>query len=165
MDKGKAIHRTKYMHDDDFTIVSQFQSEYRGFVEAYNRSGRLKRLKWMMEWSLTKTLAAKHQTSIQKIYNQYQTTLKTTQGDAKVLRVTFTREDKEPLVATWGGITLSRPKGKAVLIDRPELYLSVRNRSELIKRLTANECERCSSQENVEVHHIKALRDLIAIVN
>jgi hypothetical protein len=64
------------------------------------------------------------------------------------------REDKPPLVATWGGISLSYKK-KAVIEDAP--YQVYGGRTELIKRLLANKCELCGSEENIEVHHIRKL--------
>ena len=63
-----------------------------------------------------------------------------------------------PLVAQFGGIPLKR-KQQAVLVDQqPQRYRADRN--ELIKRLLADECEMCGSTEDVQVHHIRALRDL-----
>ena len=65
---------------------------------------------------------------------------------------------KRPLVAYFGGIPLKRQR-QAVLVDQqPQRYRSDRN--ELIKRLQADECEMCGSTVDVEVHHIRALRDL-----
>ena len=67
-------------------------------------------------------------------------------------------EGKRPRVARFGGIPLKR-KRQAVLIDqKPQRYRTERN--ELIKRLLADECEMCGSTVGVEVHHIRALRDL-----
>jgi retron-type reverse transcriptase len=56
-----------------------------------------------------------------------------------------------------GGISLKR-QIDAVLPDRPNrIWNKV---TELEKRLLADTCELCGSQENVEVHHIRALKDL-----
>ena len=61
-------------------------------------------------------------------------------------------------MARFGGIPLKR-KRQVVLVDRkPQLYRF--NRNELIKRLLADECELCGSTEDIQVHHIRALRDL-----
>ena len=65
---------------------------------------------------------------------------------------------KPPQVAYFGGTPLKRQR-QAVLIDRqPQRYRTDRN--ELIKRLLADECEMCGSTVDVEVHHVRALRDL-----
>ena len=66
-------------------------------------------------------------------------------------------EGKKPLVAVWGGIPLRRQM-KVVLNDQPaQSYV---NHSELVQRLKAGRCELCGSTESVEVHHIRALKDL-----
>ncbi|HEY6407344.1 MAG TPA: maturase, partial [Ktedonobacteraceae bacterium] len=61
------------------------------------------------------------------------------------------------LVARWGGITLAR-KTTAILNDHPAPLWG--DRSELEKRLLADTCELCGSREQVEVHYIRALKDL-----
>jgi hypothetical protein len=63
-------------------------------------------LRWVMEQSLTKTLAHKHKRSVQKIYDQHKTTLDVGGTTYQVLQVTVPREGKSPLIATWGGIPL-----------------------------------------------------------
>jgi hypothetical protein len=58
--RGKPVRRTERIVDTDFSVVTQFQAEFRGVAEyyrlAFNRH-RLGRLKYVMERSLTKTLA------------------------------------------------------------------------------------------------------------
>ena len=112
-----------------------------------------------MEWSLAKTLAAKHKTKCQKVFRSYKSTVQTAHGPRKCLKVVVLRgEGKRPLVAQFGGIPLKRQR-QAVPIDRqPQRYRSERN--ELIQRLLADTCEMCGSTVDVEVHHIRALRDL-----
>lgn len=140
--------------------MAQFQQEYRGFVEYYqlalNRY-RLNRLKWVMERSLVATLSRKLHLSVSQIYRRYQTSMETPEGPRTVLQVTVERERKKPLVARWGGISLARQM-KATLDDQQSFVWS--QRSELEKRLLAQRCELCGSQEQIEVHHIRALKDL-----
>ncbi|HEL2355799.1 TPA: reverse transcriptase [Streptococcus suis] len=161
MKNGKAIHRNNLLHDDDFSIVQTYQQEYRGLVQYYILAQNLSwfsKVYWYMETSLLKTLAFKHKSSINKMLAKYKTTTTSTNGrTVPCLQVVVTREDKPPLVATWGGISLSYKK-KAVIEDAP--YQVYGGRTELIKRLLANKCELCGSEENIEVHHIRKLADL-----
>jgi len=64
---GKPIRRTERIVDTDFSILAQFQAEFRGVAQyyklAFNRH-RLGRLKYVMERSLTKTLARKYRISV-----------------------------------------------------------------------------------------------------
>ncbi len=67
--RGKPIHRGELLNESDFTIISTYQLEYRGLVEYYRMAYNLhtlNRLRWVMEQSLTKTLAHKHKTSVTK---------------------------------------------------------------------------------------------------
>jgi group II intron reverse transcriptase/maturase len=157
---GKPIHRAERLHDSPFSIVEQYQAEYRGVVAyyrlAYNLC-RFDRLKWVMEQSLTKTLAHKLRLSVPQVYDRFGTTLRTPAGPYKGLQVTVERRDKPPLVATWGGIALQRNL-EATLDDQPPRVWNTR--SELVQRLLAQECELCGSPLQVEVHHVRALKDL-----
>ncbi|NMG22331.1 reverse transcriptase/maturase family protein [Brasilonema bromeliae] len=158
---GKPIHRAELIHDSVFSIVAHYQQEFQGIVEYYRLAynlHQLNRLKWVMERSLTQTLAHKLRTSVSTIYRRYQTTLQTRNGPYIGLQVTVERgEGQKPLIANWGGISLKRNM-KAVLNDSP--LQTVGPRTELECRLLANTCELCGSQENVQVHHVRALKDL-----
>ena len=157
----KAFHRPELLHDSPYSIVAQYQQEYRGTIEYYRLAynlHQLNRLKWLMEWSLTQTLACKLTVSVGKVYRRYQTTLQTDHGPRAGLRVTAQRgEGQQPLVANWGGITLAR-QPKAVLNDQPTHIWGPR--TELEQRLLADTCELCGSHDDIQVHHIRALKDL-----
>jgi group II intron reverse transcriptase/maturase len=161
--RNKPVHRMERVNDSVFGIVARYQQEeYRGIAEyyqlAYNRSTRLTRLEWVMEQSLTKTLAKKLRVSVKKVYARYKTTIRTDKGLQKVLRVEVEREGGNPLVAQWGGVPLTRPE-RAVLKETP-LNVWNDNRSELLQRLLADRCELCGSREKVQVHHVRSLKDL-----
>jgi nitrate/TMAO reductase-like tetraheme cytochrome c subunit len=66
-------------------------------------------------------------------------------------------EEKKPLVAQWGGIPLRR-RMDLPLSDTPYPYWDAR--TELVQRLLADTCELCGSHTAIEVHHIRALKDL-----
>ncbi|MBV8399479.1 MAG: hypothetical protein JOZ17_12175 [Acetobacteraceae bacterium] len=158
---GAPMHRSELIHDSVFSIVAQFQREYRGVVEYYRRTynlHRLNRLKWTMERSLTRTLALKLRTSVSQVYRRYGAMIQTDQGPRVGLEVVVERGDgKRPLVARWGGITLAR-NTKAVLDDAPLRICGPR--TDLEQRLLANTCELCGSQDDIQVHHVRALKDL-----
>ena len=113
-----------------------------------------------MERSLTKTLARKYRIRVAQVYRRYRAVLTTAHGPRRGLQVTVHRDGgRAPLVAQWGGISLARDTTPTVLNDDPPRIWSNR-RSELIQRLLADTCELCSSGNQVEVHHIRALKDL-----
>ena len=162
MKRNKPTHRPQLLFESDYTIIDRYQAEYRGVVQyyllAYNVC-RLSKLRWVMERSLTKTLANKHKSTMKRMRDKYRTTVETPYGPMKCLKVTVERADgKKPLVAYFGGIPLRRRR-EAVLYDQvPRIFDGTR--SELVKRLLADTCEMCGSTENIEVHHIRKLADL-----
>lgn len=161
----KVLHRTELINDSDFTIIELFQAEYRGLVEYYRLAYNLHRLttlEGVMEQSLTKTLAAKYKLSVPKIYRKYNAIFQDDKKCYKVLQVVIEREGKKPLVARWGGISLHWDIKAPIKDHRTFLGPS---RSELEKRLLADTCEYCGTTgnaERIEVHHIRALKDLKA---
>lgn len=160
---GKPTRRTERIVNTDFSIIAQFQAEYRGVVEyyqlAFNRH-QFGRLKGVMQRSLTKTLARKFRISVPAVYRRYRTTLQTEHGPRQGLQVSIERgDDRPPLVAQWGGISLARRTTAVPLNDDPPSIWNS-HRSEVVKRLLADTCELCGSQDQVEVHHIRHLKDL-----
>jgi hypothetical protein len=156
----KAIHRAAALHDSVYSIVAQYQSVYRGVLNYYLLASNIRDLsylRWVMETSLTKTLAHKLKISVQMVYKRYRATIETPSGPRKGLKVVVERAHKRPLQATWGGLRLLRNM-KATLNDTPPKVWNVR--TELIERLLADTCELCGSHDRVNVHHIRALRDL-----
>ena len=162
MKRGYPAHRSGLLHDDDFTIVSRYQAEYRGVVQYYllaQNVSHLGKLRWVMEWSLAKTLAAKHKTTCAKVFRSYKSSVQTEHGPRACLQVEAQRgEGKRPLVARFGGIPLRRNRQAILRDQQPTRYRS--ERTELLQRFLADECEMCGSTVDIEVHHVRALRDL-----
>ena len=163
MQRGKAVHRAELLNESDYTIIATYQLEYRGIVNYYRLAYNLHilaHLCWIMERSLTKTLAAKHKLSTRQVYKRYRVDLQVEGKTYKGLQATVPREGKKPLVATWGGIPLTWDI-HAPITDHVSQRWSPR--SELEQRLLAQECEQCGATRltaDIEVHHIRALKDL-----
>jgi group II intron reverse transcriptase/maturase len=160
--KGKPALRGPLLHDEDYTIVAKYGSEYRGFVQYYLLAQdvcRLAKLHWVMETSMLKTLAGKHKSTVAKMARKYKASIDTPDGSRTCFQVTVHREQgKKPLVARFGGIPLIR-KRTAVLTDLKPIMASVK-RNELIRRLVAGRCELCETGIGLQVHHIRKLADL-----
>jgi hypothetical protein len=146
--------------DDAFTIINRYQSEYGGVVQYYLLAENihwLGKLHWVMRASLLKTLANKYKTRVVKLRSKFSSRVETPYGPRKCLELRVEREGKPTLVARFGGIPLRRDK-EAVPKDQKPFIGPDRN--ELIKRLIADQCEICGSEENCEVHHVRKLADL-----
>ncbi|EEV9891941.1 reverse transcriptase, partial [Escherichia coli] len=163
--KGRVRRRPELLEESDYTIVHNFQTRFRGLANYYqlacDRSKKLSRLKGIMEHSLMLTLANKHKTWVSRIYQKYGTRCMMTNGKSyKCLQIRIDRVNKAPLTATWGGISLARNKSyrNIVLVDEKDLLFY--GRVERLKAILASECAICGSTQNIQVHHIRALKDL-----
>jgi group II intron reverse transcriptase/maturase len=160
MRNKKAIQRPELIQESDYNILLTYQLEFQGIANyyrlAYNMT-QLSKLSWVMKTSLLKTLANKFKMPVSKIAKKYQAELVKDDKRYKVFQVVIPRQDKKPLVATWGGVSLAWDI-KATLDEHPKKIWN--GRTELVQRLLADFCELCGSTENVEIHHIRALKDI-----
>jgi len=153
---GKAVHRPELLEDDPYTIVATYTAKYTGLLEYYRMAHNLhtfSQVKWVMETSLAKTLAAKFRMSVAAVYRRYSARY---QG-RRVLKVEVPRAGKPPLVAWWGTRDYVRRTPQR-LEDNPGVIRFRGN--ELVKRLLADVCEHCGSPDQVEVHHLRHLKDV-----
>jgi group II intron reverse transcriptase/maturase len=160
---GIPVHRPELLQKSALDIVEEYQSAYRGLVNFYRMAHNLRdvrRLRGVMQRSLTKTLAAKFKISVREVYRRYRTQIRNDEGVLRsVLEIRVGREGRPPLVARWGGISL-RWGIATTLEDRLAPFRSI-NGTELVQRLLADTCEFCGSREQIEVHHVRALKDLM----
>jgi Type II intron maturase len=155
-----ALHALQNLDDHD--IVEAYGAQYRGIAQYYLLAGdvyRLNRLRWVMESSLLKTLAAKHGSSMSAMAARHKTTIGTPHGPRTCFEAVRRREgNRKPQVARFGGIPLKRQK-YAVISDRipgqnPHRY------KELVIRLLRRRCELCGNSDQVQAHHIARLAEL-----
>jgi group II intron reverse transcriptase/maturase len=159
---GGPWHRPELLHQSVFDIVTQYQSVYRGVVNFYRLAHNLRdvaRLHGIMQHSLTRTLAAKLRVSVPEVYRRYRVEILGEDGQRRAgFEVQVPREGKPPLVAHWGGISLAWSID-ATLDDR-KVPFRFANTTEIVQRLLADTCELCGSRDRIQVHHIRALKNL-----
>jgi group II intron reverse transcriptase/maturase len=159
---GGPWHRPELLHQSVFDIVTQYQSVYRGVVNFYRLAHNLRdvaTLQGIMQHSLTRTLAAKLRISVPEVYRRYRVEILGEDGTRRAgLEVRIARDGKAPLVAQWGGISLAW-NVDATLDDRL-IPFRFANTTEIVQRLLAEKCELCGSTDRIQVHHIRALKDL-----
>ena len=159
--RGKPERRTTLINLDDHSIVGIYGAEYRGIVQYYLLATdvyRLDRLCWVAGTSMLKTLAAKHDSSVTKMAARYGAKISTPHGVRTCFEARVERDGKQPLVARFGGIPLTRRTG-AVLTDRAPAQITY-PRKELVKRLCKGRCELCQRTDTVQVHQVRKLADL-----
>jgi group II intron reverse transcriptase/maturase len=153
-------HRPGLLSRSDVEIISTYNAEMRGLAQYYRlaqgirtKSG-LEKLYRLWQYSLLKTLAAKHQTSTSKIARRlrrgrdlscaYQVKGRTTH-----LKVYSLRALKQS-VPRWSPVDL-----------QPNTCVFTLGRTEIIQRLNAERCEYCGTEKGYfEVHHVRKLADV-----
>jgi group II intron reverse transcriptase/maturase len=170
MERGKPARRPELNNFDDYTIVASYGAEYRGYVQYYLLAGdvsRLRRLHWVMLTSMLKTLAGKHNSSVSKMARKYMATVETPYGPRRCFQASIERKGgRKPLVARFGGIPLRRQKSAVPQDSVPgaaggELVPHAVRYKELVRRLLAGRCEVCGGTEEVQVHQVRKLVDLL----
>ena len=160
---GKPLRRLSLASCSDYTILQTYQDEYRGFVQYYLLASNVSWLsgyKWIVQQSLTHTLAAKYRSTTQAVARRFQTIVQTPHGPRKCLEAKLLRGGgKKPLVARFGGIPLVRNK-EAVLVDRVPTVTRYERRG-VVRRLIASTCELCAiKDEECIVHQVRRLAEL-----
>jgi group II intron reverse transcriptase/maturase len=160
---GKPVSEKGLTEWSEAWIIDTYQQRFRGLAEYYkfavDRSD-LGLVKHVMEVALVKTLAQKLRISVSTVYRKYRGTYRVGDQDYKTLQVCVPTKKGERIF-TWGAIPLKTvTPGTATLEDSIPVEYHRGSRADLIRRLLADTCELCGSQENCEVHHVRKLADL-----
>jgi hypothetical protein len=163
---GKPLRRLSLASRSDYTILKTYQDEYRGFVQYYLLATNVSWLngyRWIVQQSLTHTLAAKYHSTTRTMAKRFRATVDTPHGPRACLQATLERGNgKKPLVARFGGIPLVR-NPEAILVDQVPTVI-VYERREVVRRLIASTCELCTiKDEQCVVHQVRRLADLTAM--
>lgn len=153
----KPIHRGSSMPLDEVAIISKYNSEIRGLYNYYRmaiNACNLGRFHSIMRGSCLKTLAAKYNSSVMKMYKKYRSqkgdfgaNYKTRNG---LKRCEFYNE----------GFKRDKSDAPQFADIMPQYRENVRPNS-LAGRLKSGVCEACgASPVKVYMHHVKRLKDL-----
>ncbi|MBI1878695.1 MAG: hypothetical protein HYR94_10805 [Chloroflexi bacterium] len=157
---GKPNARARLIECSDYEIIQTYGIELRGLVNYYqlatNVSKKLYPVKYWMEQSLVKTLAAKHKQKVTWVYRTYKVKSEQGLGAIRVV-VPNSNNPEKPLIAQFAGISIETRPYASITDDIKTRY---HGRNELVGRLLANECELCGSDQDIRVHHLHQLKDL-----
>lgn len=158
---GKEVWKPKgrnYMRClDDLEIISQYNSEIVGFYNYYsiaNNSPVIDSFYNIMEYSMYKTYAGKYRTSKKKIIAKYKKN--------GVFAIPYTNKRGYTFYREFYDKGFKRKEMPDVnLNDRlPNTIAITGGRNGLITRLQARVCELCGSTDELEMHHVRKLKDL-----
>jgi group II intron reverse transcriptase/maturase len=160
--RGKPGGQTRLFNDNDYTIVGEYGSVYRGIVQYYKLAhniSALGKLRWVMETSMLKTLAGKHRSTVTKMARHYKAKTMTRRGLRTCFEAHLGRGTRYPLTARFGEAQLIRDKTIPV-IDRKLTEPGFRHR-EIVQRLKYGNCELCNRRyRTVEIHQVRSLSEL-----
>ena len=161
---GKPIQEAALLEYSDTEIINDYQQRFRGIAEYYKYATdrhTLSKLKYVMEVTLTKTLANKFKMAVIRVYRKYGGKHNVDGKSYKVLKVEVATKHGTHSIY-WGGIPLKvvKPGSEPIDDDVRRRYVPLSSRTDLIQRLKANECETCGLMDRCEVHHVRKLADL-----
>ena len=152
----KPKHRSYLINNDDLEILERYNSEIRGFYNYYslaNNCHTLHKFKYIMEYSMYKTFAAKYKSTVVKICKKYK--------KDKVFTVYYKNSKGKTLARQFyhDGFKRKRQDYAQCYDKLPTRYFS--SSTSLVARLKACRCELCG-RENVklDMHHVRKLKNL-----
>jgi group II intron reverse transcriptase/maturase len=165
---GKPHHVTERISYDTLSLISTYNSEIRGLYNYYrlanNVSKRIGKYKYYHYYSLVKTLASKHNTSVKKTIKKFSIPVKRKNGTGTINVIgTYyqTKEGKKAVI--YFSDSLKRENKPIIKLKIPDDYKK-NYKNELIRRLLCGCCELCNEQLEhtlLEVHHVRNLTKLI----
>ena len=153
----KPIGRSYMRCLDDLEIISQYNSEIMGFYNYYsiaNNSPIIDSFYNIMEYSMYKTYAAKYTTSKKKIIAKYKKN--------GVFSIPYTNKKGHEVRREFYDKGFKRKElPNRNWDDRlPNTVAITGGRNGLITRLNARVYENCGATDNLEMHHVRKLKDL-----
>ena len=155
-ERWKPLHRGKLMHKDAIAIISQFNAEIRGLYNYYSMAENvsvLNNFAFIMKGSFLKTLAAKGNTSCNKIRKKYE-------RDGVISIPYMTKSGPKRCEFYHDGFTKKSALPPLTADTLPQ-YVKYAKPNSLARRLKAGICELCGAEtKEIHMHHVRRLKDL-----
>jgi group II intron reverse transcriptase/maturase len=153
-------HRNQLLNLSELEILCIYNAEVRGFLGYYTLADNLTkeahRVLWLTTGSFFRTVAGKRQTTVKEVARSLK------RGPGRYA-MTVKPEGKPPKEYELLSSTRQLKKG-VINYQQPDLkpnVLKYKSRTELGKRLLAQQCEWCGTREGMmEVHHVRKLGNL-----
>lgn len=156
VERWKPQARSILIDNENLEILYRYNAEIRGLYNYYalaNNCSTLNSFKYIMEYSMYKTFAWKYRTSVRKLCKKYKKdgvfTISYTDSKGRSKQATFYNQ----------GFRKRTPNGESKYDNLPFVAFGLSYTS-LTDRLKERKCELCGANEDVEMHHIRKLKDL-----
>jgi len=155
-EQWKPKHRKGLIFNDDLEILSKYNAELIGFYNYYSialNAGTVNNFKYIMEYSMYKTFAGKYRTTVPNICRKYK--------KDGVFTVFYTNTKRQQRFRTFYNDGFGRKiEAKDAFFDKLPNYYHAKMRTSLIDRLKARNCELCGETSELEMHHVRKLKDI-----
>ena len=161
---GKSVHHSARINDSILDIVNTYNSEIRGLYNYYclatDVSKKLGKFKFYHYYSMVKTIARKEKSSVKKVIDKYgvEAPRKNGTGTRKIVAAQYETKDGMKVMTYFNEslAKVERPRTDAV----DKLVVDIPTRCQLLTRLEARTCELCGKDSQVQVHHVRKLKDV-----
>lgn len=155
-EKWKPQRRIKLINNDDLEIFEYYNTEIRGFGNYYsiaNNSSALNDFKHIMKYSMFKTFAQKYNMSTRKVIAKLRFN--------KDFAVRYTnKQGEQKMRLFFNGSFARKIRNLGSNCDNIQSTIIFNGSTSLIDRLKAQRCELCGAEDNLEMHHVRRLKDL-----
>lgn len=155
-ERWKSLHRGKLMHKDAIAIISQFNAEIRGLYNYYSMAENvsvLHNFAFIMKGSFLKTLAAKGNTTCNKIRKKYE--------QDGVISVPYMTKSGPKRCEFYHDGFAKKKELPSLTADVLPQYVKYAKPNSLARRLKAGVCELCGAEsKEIHMHHVRRLKDL-----
>ena len=162
-ENGKSCAHKARVNLPVLDMLNQYNAEIRGLYYYYrlaaNVSKRMYDFKFVHYTSLLKTIARKEKKSVNAVIQKYgvDVPLKSGTGTKRVIGISYKTKDG---IKTMTYFDESMKRDNTPVINLVDNMADYRKNCQLLTRLNANVCELCGSTENIEVHHVRKLKDI-----
>jgi group II intron reverse transcriptase/maturase len=146
-------------------IIKEYNSEIGGLYNYYclatDVSTKIGKFRYYHYTSLKKTIARKEKSSVEKIVKKYGLDVPRKQGTGtrKIVGVKYETKEGEKTMTYFNDSLEKVDEPNTNITDK--YYTRINRGAQLIKRLNADHCELCGTQEGeFEVHHVRKLKDI-----
>lgn len=155
-EKWKPLSRIKLVNNDDLEILDAYNAELRGFHNYYaiaNNSSEINSFKYIMQYSMFKTFAKKYRTTTRRAIAKLRI--------GKNFGARYTTRKGEQKVKLFYNASFKR-KTDVSQFNCDALPSVIMNNAttSLVDRLKAKVCEMCGSENDLEMHHVRKLKDV-----
>jgi Type II intron maturase len=154
----KARHRNTLLSCSDAEIVLAYNAELRGFANYYALARdvkfKLNRLEFIQRWSMFKTLASKHKSSVRVVAGRMRS--------GQEYSVGYVADGQPRSVKVWKLMDLKREWVDPVKVDTPPwTQIYSHSRTDWVDRKNAKQCAACGRTDRpCHVHHVDGLADV-----